>query len=56
MYTFEATPDAVRDAKTKVRLLAEVWQYSGMDWSKARLTLANGAARPARTRAPCRAG
>ena len=46
VYTFEATPDAVRDAKTKVRLLAEVWQYSGMDWSKARLTLANGAAGP----------
>ncbi|SDF06040.1 DUF4139 domain-containing protein [Desulfovibrio legallii] len=46
VYTFEAVPDAAKGDTTRVRLLAEAWQHSGMDWDTARLTLANGAAGP----------
>ena len=43
VYIFDAQPDRGSGDETDVRLMAEVWQYSGMDWDKAKLTLVSQA-------------
>ena len=39
VYAFDAQPDKGKGDATGVRFMAEVWQFSGMDWADARLTL-----------------
>lgn len=40
VYDFNATPDSGEGDLVDVHLLAEVWQYTGMDWSGTEITLA----------------
>lgn len=50
MYSFDAQPDQGDGNEIGVRLMAEVWQFTGMDWRNTKLTLAsrgNGPREPA---------
>ncbi|WP_165174789.1 DUF4139 domain-containing protein [Desulfovibrio sp. ZJ369] len=50
IYSFDAQPDQGEGHEIGVRLMAEVWQFTGMDWRNTRLTLAsrgNGPREPA---------
>lgn len=40
VYDFNAKPDEGSGDMVDVRLLAEIWQYSGMDWKNTAITLA----------------
>lgn len=40
IYDFDAKPDGGSGDEIDVRLLAEVWQFTGMDWSNTHITLA----------------
>lgn len=40
VYDFNARPDEGSNDVIDVRLLAEIWQYSGMDWTDTEITLA----------------
>lgn len=46
VYVFDARPAKGEGDVTSVRLMAEVWQFSGMDWTSARLTLVSGGGGP----------
>lgn len=46
VYEFNARPDGVKGDVVDVRLLAEVWQYTGMDWSGTEITLATRGSGP----------
>ena len=46
VYVFDAHPDKDKGDATDVRFMAEVWQFSGMDWNNARLTLVSGGEGP----------
>lgn len=39
IYNFYANPDTDKNNLVNVELLAEVWQYTGLDWTNARVTL-----------------
>lgn len=39
VYNFDARPDIGKDEIVDVRLLAEVWQYTGIDWNNTEITL-----------------
>ena len=41
IYNFNANPDTDKNNLVNVRLLAEVWQYTGIDWTAAEITLAS---------------
>lgn len=41
VYSFDAKPDTGKGDTITVRLMAEVWQFTGMDWRDTRLTLAS---------------
>lgn len=41
MYSFDAQPDQGDGNEIGVRLMAEVWQFTGMDWRNTKLTLAS---------------
>lgn len=50
IYSFDAHPDQGEGTEIGVRLMAEVWQFTGMDWRNTKLTLAsrgNGPREPA---------
>lgn len=40
VYNFDTRPDEGEGDEIDVRLLAEVWQYTGMDWDNTEITLA----------------
>jgi len=46
VYTFDARPAKGEADATSVRFMAEVWQFSGMDWTNARVTLVSGGGGP----------
>lgn len=46
VYVFDARPAKGEGDVTSVRLMAEVWQFSGMDWTNARLTLVSAGGGP----------
>lgn len=46
VYDFNAVTESGRNEAVNVRLLAEVWQYTGMDWSDTRITLATQSGGP----------
>lgn len=46
IYEFNARPDGDKGDIVEVRLLAEVWQYTGMDWSNTEITLATRGSGP----------
>lgn len=46
IYEFNARPDGDKGDIVDVRLMAEVWQYTGMDWSNTEITLATRGSGP----------
>ena len=46
VYEFNAHPDGAKNNVVDVRLLAEVWQYTGMDWTGTEITLATRGSGP----------
>lgn len=46
VYDFNARPSEGSGGVIQVRLMADVWQYSGIDWSRAKVTLATRASGP----------
>ncbi|MBQ9452793.1 MAG: DUF4139 domain-containing protein [Desulfovibrio sp.] len=45
-YVFDARPDTGKGDAVSVRFVAEMWQHSGLDWGKTRLTLVSGGGGP----------
>ncbi|MBO4300431.1 MAG: DUF4139 domain-containing protein [Desulfovibrio sp.] len=45
-YILDACPDSEKGDAVTVRFLAEMWQHSGMDWGKTKLTLVSGGGGP----------
>lgn len=46
VYNFNARPDEGKGDMIDARLMAEVWQYSGMDWRDTRITLSTSGVGP----------
>lgn len=46
VYEFNAHPDGKKGDIVEVRLMAETWQYTGMDWSNTEITLATRGSGP----------
>lgn len=46
VYNFDARPDSSSEEIVDVRLLAEVWQYTGIDWDNTAITLVTGGSGP----------
>lgn len=46
VYNFDASPDNSKEEIVDVRLLAEVWQYTGIDWDNTEITLVTSGSGP----------